>query len=97
MTLLIITNQMQRYTIFFIIVNIPIQETLRIAKSMLVNENNIQITKHITTLLKTILKQNYFSFQNNMYQPEKGVSLGSPISGTIAEIFLRHVENTHIK
>jgi len=48
-------------------------------------------------LLETVLQQNYFSFQNNTYQPEKGISLGSPISITVAEIFLQHLENTHLK
>jgi hypothetical protein len=44
-----------------------------------------------------MLDQNYFSFQDQLYQPEKGVAMGSPISGTIAEIFLQHLENIHIK
>ena len=64
---------------------------------MLNKENSAQITKQIITLLEAILKQNYFELQNNIYQPEKGVSMGSPISGTMAEIFLQHIENTHIK
>jgi hypothetical protein len=25
------------------------------------------------------ISQNYFTFQNKIYQPEKGVSMGSPI------------------
>ena len=85
------------YDIKDLYVKIPIQETLRIAKAMLLKENNTQTTKQIITLLETVLKQNYFSFQNNIYQPEKVVSVGSPISGTIAEIFLQHIENIHIK
>ena len=40
-------------------------------------------------LLDTILKQNYFKFENKYYQPEKGVAMGSPISALIAEIFLQ--------
>ena len=52
-------------------VNIPIQKTLTITKSMLIKENSIQITKQIINLLEIILKQDYFSFQNNIYQPEK--------------------------
>ena len=75
-------------------VNIPIQETLKITESMLSKENSAQIT---IILLEAILKQNYFEFQNNIYQPEKGVSMGSPISGTMAEIFLHYIENTCIK
>ena len=48
-------------------------------------------------LLETILAQNYFTFQNQIYQPEKGITMGSPISETIAEIFLQHLEKPHIK
>jgi hypothetical protein len=45
----------------------------------------------------TILGQNYFAFQDHCYQPDKGVAMGSPLSGTVAEIFLQHLENSHIK
>jgi hypothetical protein len=48
-------------------------------------------------LLESVLQQNYFSFQNDTYQPEKGVSMGSPFSKTVAEIFLQYLENTHLK
>jgi hypothetical protein len=64
---------------------------------MLNKVNSAQITTQIITLLEVILKQNYFEFQKNIYQPEKGVSMGSPVSGTMAEIFLQHIEKTHIK
>ena len=47
--------------------------------------------------METVLSQNYFMFQNQIYQPEKEVSMGSPISSTIAEIFLQYLENIHIK
>jgi len=47
--------------------------------------------------MKLILSQKYFTFQNKLYQPEKGLSKGSPISITIAEIFLQHLEDIHLK
>ena len=47
--------------------------------------------------MEIILSQNYFTFQNKIYQPEKGVYMGSPISSTIAEIFLQHLEDIHTK
>ena len=47
--------------------------------------------------MKLVLSQNHFTFQNKIYQPEKGVSVGSPISSTIAEIFLQYLEDIHIK
>ena len=78
-------------------VKIPITETLTITKQLLPEHNEEQITTQILMLLESVLQQYYFSFQNNTYQPEKGVSMGSPISNTVAEIFLQYIENTHLK
>ena len=78
-------------------VNIPIEETLNIVKSKLMENNNIQITYQMLLLLKVILSQNYFMFQPKIYQPAQGMSMGSPISSLIAEIFLQHYEDTNIK
>jgi hypothetical protein len=75
-------------------VNIPIKETLMITKSILLKHNDTQVTKQIITLQQTILQLHYFPFENNLYQPEKDISMGSHISNTIAEIFLQHIENT---
>ena len=47
--------------------------------------------------MKLILSQNSITFQNKIYQPEKVVSMGLPISSPIAEIFLHHLEDIHIK
>jgi hypothetical protein len=77
-------------------VNIPITETLTITKQLLSEHNEEQITTQIIMLLESVLQQNYF-FQNDTYQPEKGVSMGSSISNTVAEIFLQYLENTHLK
>jgi len=49
------------------------------------------------TFLEVTLQQNYFSFCNNVYQPKMGVSMGSLISNTVAEIFLQDLENTYLK
>jgi len=81
----------------YIYVNIPIQETLRIAKALILEKNNERTSKQIITLLEVTLQQKYFSLYNNIYQPEKDVSMGSPISNTVTEIFLQDLENTHLK
>jgi hypothetical protein len=85
------------YDIKDLYVNIPIEETLAVTKSMLLKNIGTQITQEVFTLLRLNLTQDYFKFQNKMYQPDKGVSLGSPISSTIAELFLKHFEDIHIK
>jgi len=42
------------------------------------------------------LEQNYFTFQEQIFQPTQGVALGSLISGFESEIFLQH-EEIHLK
>jgi len=49
------------------------------------------------TILNTILRQNYYSFLGQIYQPDNGVAMSSPILGTMADIFLHQLENSIIK
>ena len=76
----------------------PIHEILNILKIKVLENNNTQITHKILSLLEVILSQNYFTYHNKTYQPEKAISMGSPISSLIAEIFLtvlrRHKHKT---
>ena len=58
--------------------------------------NNIQITYQMLSLLKVILSQNYFMFQQKIYQPAQDISMGSPISSLIAEIVLQYYEDANI-
>jgi len=78
-------------------VNIPIEEILKITEQQLMKNNDKQKTKQIITILHTILRQNYFEYQDTIYHASRGVAMGSPISGTIAEISLQHIENKQIK
>jgi len=78
-------------------VNIPITETTDITKTPMLKHNEPEIATQICKLLETILHKNYFIFQEQIYQPNKGIAMGSPISGTIAEIFLQHLEHIHIR
>jgi hypothetical protein len=89
-------HRMITFDIKDLYVNIPITETLEITKQLLSEHNEEQITTQILMLLESVLQQNYFSFQNT-YQPQKGVSMESPISNTVAEIFLQYLESTHLK
>jgi hypothetical protein len=78
-------------------VNIPIHEAINLLKIKLLGNNGTQITHQIIALLKVALSQNYFTFQQKIYQPEQGIAMGSPISGLVAEIFLQHYEDIHTK
>jgi len=85
-------HRMVTFDIKVLYVNIPIGQTLEIANNLIM-ENNIEQEKNTDKpTLDTILKQNYFAFDDNIYQPEKGISMGSPITNIIAEIFLQDLE-----
>ena len=64
---------------------------------MLDIQNNRNITQQILQLLYTTLQQNYFTFANKIYQPITGISMGSPLSNDINEIFLQQQEQTILK
>ena len=85
------------YDIKDLSVNIPIEETLAITKSVLTKNNDTLMTQQIITQMRLVLSQSYFTFQNKIYQPYKGIAMGSSISSTIAEIFLQHLEYAHVK
>ena len=91
------THRLMTLDISDMYVNIPTHDTLQITKALLNRQNNTLITGQMIHLLKTILQQNYFKFADTYYQPTQGLSMGSPLSGNIAEIFLQHFEQSHLK
>ena len=91
------THRLMTLDISDMYVNIPTHDSLRITKILLAWQNNTLITGQMIHLLETILQQNYFKFEDTFYQPTQGLSMGSPLSGTIAEVFLQHFEQSHLK
>jgi len=76
-----------------LLVNIRIEETLVITRSLLMQNNDTQSAPQTVNLMKLTLSQNYFLFLNKIYQPKKGVDVRSPISNLICEIFLQFLED----
>ena len=50
----------------------------------------------IPKLCDTILKQNYFEFQDTFYFQTQGLAMGAPTSSILSEIFLQYIEYTEI-
>jgi len=91
-------HRMMTFDIKDLYVNIPIEETLNNLKPQLLeNNNNVQITNQLLSLLRVTLLKNYFTLQQNIYQPKLRVSMGSPISSLIAEIVLQHSKDAYVK
>ncbi|GFG33464.1 hypothetical protein Cfor_03532 [Coptotermes formosanus] len=81
------------YDIKDLYVNIPIDETLHITDFFLrINNNKATIRSQILGLMQTTLAQNYFKFNKEFYQAQKGIAMGSPLSGLVAELFLQYFE-----
>jgi len=73
-------------------VNIPIDENLSIIKTKLLRNDNNQITHQMLSLMRAVLSQNYFSFQQKIYQPEQGISMGSSISSRMLSIVIMFIQ-----
>jgi hypothetical protein len=79
-------------------VNLPIQGILQTTKFWLTKHSNTNTTMEQTLqLLETILKQNYFQYNNQLFRPVKGIAMVSPISNTIAEIYIQFLEELYVK
>jgi hypothetical protein len=75
-----------------------IEEVIKITQTQLQNKNlEDTAIQQILLLLHTILTQNYCKFDNNFYQTNKGVTMGSPRSSLIAEIFTQSYEDPMLK
>ena len=73
--------------------NIPLEETIKICcdslyknQELLSNINKNQFGK----LLRAALWNNYFLFDGILYQRVEGVTMGSPLSPSLASAFLAH-------
>ena len=78
--------------------NIPINETIEIIRKQLnILDKDPQFSNQLIKLLDTTLKQNYFSYNNNIYIQQDGLPMGSPLSPIISEIFLQDIELQHIE
>jgi len=78
-------------------VNLPIQGILQTTKFWLSKHNTSTTIEQILQLLETILKQNYFQYNNQLFHPEKGIAMGSPISSTMEEIYIQFLEELYVK
>src|SRR5215475_5775315 len=45
---------------------------------------------------RTVIKQNYFQFENIIYRQHKGLAMGAPSSSILSEVYLQYIEHTAI-
>lgn len=73
---------------------VPVKDTLvQIEKLLLQGGANTLEVNETIVLLRLVLNQNYFQFNNNFYIQEEGLGMGNPLSGILADIYLNFKEN----
>jgi hypothetical protein len=73
------------YDIKDLYVNLPIQGIIETTKFWLKrNSTENKLINQTIQMLTTIINQNYFQHENQWFQPERGIAMGSPISSIIA-------------
>jgi hypothetical protein len=59
--------------------NIPSNELIRIIEKMSYeNQLDNKITKELVKITRTVIEQNYFTFQNQNYFQNTGLAMGAP-------------------
>ena len=77
--------------------NIPTYELLSIIDTAC-NNNLVEerLKRNIIHLLKSIIEQNYFQFEELTYKQNEGLAMRAPTSPIFSEFYLQHQENSRI-
>jgi hypothetical protein len=77
--------------------NIPLNELINIIHRTLTHNNIPDNHKNeIITLVKVILSQNYFQFNNELYTQNEGPAMGAPSSAILAELFIQYCNGPNL-
>jgi len=77
--------------------NIQVKETRTVlANNMAQNLIDPQTKQKLLKWYDVITKQNYFVHKKQILIQRDGLAMGTPSSGLIAEIFLQHIEHSHL-
>jgi hypothetical protein len=78
--------------------NAPRKHIINVINNILENNIEIQskIQREIIYILKLIMEQNYFQFDQKYYKQTEGLAMGDPTSAILAETFIQHTEHDHL-
>ena len=77
--------------------NIPVKETRTILANILKHSmTDPQMQHRLLKWCDVITRQHYFTSNQDIVIQHDGLAMGAPSSGIIAEIFLQHMEHTHL-
>lgn len=89
---------MVSFDVVSLFTSIPVDLALEITSKRLLNDANLTERTNISVdnilkLLEFVLRNSYFTFEGDHYQQIFGCAMGSPISATLANIVMEHVED----
>ena len=92
---------MVSFDVVSLFTSIPIELTLQVVKQILVQDNNLTTRtdisiNNIIKLLEFVLRNSYFKYDGCHYQRISVCAMGSPISATLANIVMEHIEEIAI-
>ena len=92
---------MVSFDVVSLFTSIPIELALQVVKQRLVQDNNLTThtdisINNIIKLLEFVLRKSYFKYDGCHYQQISGCAMGSPISATLANIVMEHIEEIAI-
>ena len=85
------------YDVSALFTSVPIDPALKIIKDLLdkdttLKERTVMEVGDIILLLEFCLKNTYFSFQGQFYEQVEGAAMGSPVSTTVANLYMENLE-----
>lgn len=93
---------MVSFDVVSLFTNVPVDKTLHIIKQRLENDGTLhnRTTLSVNTIMELLtlcIKTTYFQLNNNFFQQDFGIAMGSPLSPVVSNIFMEDFEQQHIK
>ncbi|KAJ8916940.1 hypothetical protein NQ315_013412 [Exocentrus adspersus] len=96
------TELLVSFDVVSLFTNVPVDKTLSIVRNKLENDNNLKDRTKLNVsafmeLLTLCIKTTYFQLENDFYQQDFGMAMGSSLSPIMSNIFMEHFEETYVK
>ena len=85
------------YDVSALLTSVPVDPALNIIKGLLEKDHTLKdrtvlAVEDIVLLLEFCLKNTYISFQDQFYEQDEGVAMGSPVSPIVANLYMEYFE-----